>query len=229
MKIVSNQKYIDRNVKMTKYITWVSLAVLGLGIYLTITQQESPKILAITFSALLVGFTLSQVSVYMQNRWGKSPRPDELIASSLKGLDDKYTLYLFSSPIPHLLVSPGGIWGILVYGQQGKVTFTADRWKHKGGNFLRKIFAGDSIGRPDLDAESLVSDFNRGMTKKAPNHMLPQVNVALVFSDPNIEIDAETAPLPTIQIKKLKDLVRKRAKGDVIPQETIDTINSALS
>lgn len=229
MKIISNQKYIDRNVKITKYITWASLGVLGLGIYITITQKESTQNLAITFGALLIGFTLSQISIYMQNRWGKSPRPDELITSALKGLDDKFTLYLFTSPIPHLLVSPTGIWGILVYGQQGKISYTGNRWKLKGGNTFRKIFAGDNLGRPDLDVENLLLDYSRGMSKKTPGTTLPEINVALVFTHPSAVVEAEDAPVPTIPIKKLKDVIRKKGKNDLIPQATIDEINASLA
>ncbi len=73
MKIISNQKYIDRNVKITKYITWASLAVLGLGIYLTITQKESTQTLAITFGALLVGFTLITDKHFYAEPMGKIP------------------------------------------------------------------------------------------------------------------------------------------------------------
>ncbi len=152
-----------------------------------------------------------------------------LIAAALKGLDDKYTLYLFASPIPHLLVSPNGIWGILAYSQQGKISFSGDRWKLKGGNTFRKIFAGENIGRPDLDSESLVSDYSRGLSKKVPGLALPELNVALVFTHPTVVIEAENAPLPTIQIKKIKDLVRKRSKSEMIPQETVDAINESLT
>ena len=49
MKVICNQKYIDKNVKITKYITWASLAVLGSGIYLSITQKEETKTLFINF------------------------------------------------------------------------------------------------------------------------------------------------------------------------------------
>lgn len=229
MKIITDQKYIDRNVKITKYITWASLGVLGMGIYLTITQKESTQTLIITFAALLIGFTLSQISIYMQNRWGKSPRPDELITAALKGLDDKHTLYLFKSPLPHLLVSPNGIWGIIAYSQQGKISYTGDRWKLKGGSTFRKIFAGESLGRPDLDSESLISDYSRGLSKLIPGQTLPVLNVALVFTHPSIVIEAEDAPVPTIPLKKLKDLIRKRTKGELIPQETVDVINESLS
>ena len=229
MKVICNQKYIDKNVKITKYITWASLAVLGSGIYLSITQKEETKTLFLTFGALLVGFTLSQISIYMQNRWGKSPRPDELITTGLKGLDDKYTLYIFSSPIPHLLVSPNGIWGFITYPQQGKISYTGGKWKHKGGNTLRKIFAGDSIGKPNLDYDNLIADYSRGFAKKAMNIEIPELNVALVFTHPTIEINADEAPIPAISLKKIKDMVRKRAKTDTIPLETIELINKSLS
>ncbi len=230
MKVITNQKLIDKNVKITKYITWASLGVLGIGIYFSITQKgEETSTLLITFGALLVGFTLSQISIFMQNKWGKSPRPDEQITSNLKGLDDKFTLYIHTSPIPHLLVSPTGIWGFITYPQEGKITFTGNKWKHKGGNTLRKIFAGDSLGKPNIDAEHLISDYTRGFSIKKLGVDLPPMNVALVFIHPTVEIDADTAPIPTITIKKLKDFIRKRSKAEVIPAETIDLINKSLS
>ncbi len=230
MKIITNQKLIEKNVKITKYITWASLGVLGIGIYFSITQKgEETSTLLITFGALLVGFTLSQISIFMQNKWGKSPRPDEQITSTLKGLNDSYTLYIHSSPIPHLLVSPMGIWGFITYPQEGKVTYTANKWKHKGGNTLRKIFAGDSIGRPNVEAEHLISDYTRGLSLKNLGVDIPSLNVAFVFTHPTVEIDAENAPIPTIPLKKLKDFIRKKSKSEVIPPETIELINNSLN
>jgi len=233
MKIISNDKLIKKNLKITKYVTWASMIVLGIGIYLSLSElsasePESTKTLALTFGALLVGFTLSQISIYMQNRWGRSPRPDELIISNLKGLDDRYTLYIYSSPIPHLLVSSAGVWGLIAYPQEGTITFTNNKWKHKGGNTLRKIFAGDSIGKPELDHDNLVSDYSRAFKKANPELVLPPLNVALVFTNPKIEITAEEAPIPTIPIKKLKETIRKHAKLEAIPQATVDQINQIL-
>lgn len=230
MKIISNDRLIKRNGKITKYVTWASMIVLGIGIYLSLselstTAPESTKTLALTFGALLVGFTLSQISIYMQNRWGRSPRPDELVVSNLKGLDDRYSLYIYSSPIPHLLVSSAGIWGIITYPQEGVITFTNNKWKHKGGNTLRKIFAGDSIGRPEYDHDNLISDFSKALQKSNPGLQLPPLNVAFVFTNPKIVINAEDAPIPTIPIKKLKETIRKHAKLESIPQETVDEIN----
>ncbi len=80
-----------------------------------------------------------------------------------------------------------------------------------------------------FDSESLISDYSRGLSKLIPGQTLPVLNVALVFTHPSIVIEAEDAPVPTIPLKKLKDLIRKRTKGELIPQETVDVINELLS
>jgi hypothetical protein len=61
-----------------------------------------------------------------------------------------------------------------------------------------------------------------------PDLALPELNIALVFTHPDVVIEAENAPVSTIPIKKLKDLIRKRAKNEMIPQGTVDAINESL-
>lgn len=229
MKIVANNKLIERNVKITKYVTFGSLLVLGVGIYFSLTQQSNPNTVYITFSALVIGFILSQVSVYMQVHWGKSPRPDEFLTAQLKGLDDKYTLYIYTAPLPFLLVSTNGIWGLITYHQEGTITYSKDKWHQKGGNTFRKLFGSDKLGRPDLDHQNQIANYTRGFAKLAPGMDLPPLSTALVFTYPTVSIDAEYAPIPTIPIKKLKDLVRKKSKNEPITPETIDMINKLLA
>ena len=228
MKIVSNTKQIERNVKITKYVTFGSLLILGVGIYFSLTQQDKPNTVYITFSTLVIGFILSQISIYMQVRWGKSPRPDESITAQLKGLDDKYTLYIYTSPLPFLIVSTNGIWGLITYHQEGTITYTKDKWHQRGGNVFRKLFGADKLGRPDLDHRNQQADYFRSFAKIAPGFDMPPLNTALVFTHPTVSIDAENAPLPTIPIKKLKELVRKKSKNEAIAPETIAYINALL-
>lgn len=229
MKIVTNTRKIERNVKITKYATFGSLLVLGVGIYFSLTQQDRPGTVYITFSALIIGFILSQLSIFMQNHWGKSPRPDELIIAQLKGLDDKHTLYIYKTPIPFLLVSPNGIWGILTYHQEGKISFENDRYHHKGGNAIRKLFGGDGLGRPDLDQQNLVSSFQRWFAKNITGFDMPKINVVLVFTSPKVDLELDDSPIPAIHSKKLKDLIRKKAFINSIPIELIEQINQRIS
>ena len=92
MKLSVNNKLIERNKKIAQTILYVSLALLIIGFIWTLRNEEPSKSL-VGYLILIPAFLLVQVSIYMANRWGKSPRPDEIVVSALKGLDNQYTLY----------------------------------------------------------------------------------------------------------------------------------------
>ena len=132
MKIVSNNKLIRRNKKVGNYTTIGSLVILGLGLYLSFANPQDPNLFTYSLVCLLVGFLLSQVGIFFGNRWGRSPRPDELLNSSLKGLDDKYTLYHYITRVSHLLIGPAGIWVLFPYQQQGMITYNPQKMRWNG-------------------------------------------------------------------------------------------------
>ena len=74
MKIVKNEKLIERNGKMGNWISLGALAVLGVGMYLSFTR---PDLFTYSLICLVLGFTMTQIGMYMGNRWGRSPRRDE--------------------------------------------------------------------------------------------------------------------------------------------------------
>ncbi len=227
MKIVSNDKLIKRNSTIAKVTFFASLFVFGIGLIVSFQRPDDPRILSYTMGALILGFTFSQVSIYYQNRYGKRPRPDEQITAALKGLDDKFTLYHYTSPVPHLLVGPSGVWGLLPYSQGGTITYEKDRWKQKGGSFMLKLFGGEGLGRPDLEAGGYLRDIQNSLQKGLSEQPLPPIRMALVFTNPKVQIEAEDPPIPTVASKKIKELVRKYTKGD-IPELELAAVNRYL-
>ena len=129
MKIVTNSKLIKRNSAIGKYSSIGALLVLGIGLYITF---KFPEKFIYSMGCLLLGFLLSQFGIYFGNRWGRNPRPDQLINKNLKGLGREYTIYHYSTPASHLLLGPSGAWVILPYHQGGKVVFNGKRWQVKG-------------------------------------------------------------------------------------------------
>ncbi|MEW5938765.1 MAG: hypothetical protein AB1750_03825 [Chloroflexota bacterium] len=229
MKIIRNEKLIKRNSKIGQFTSLAALVVLFGGMYISFTK---PEYFTWSIIALIAGFTLTQIGMYFGNRWGRRPRPDEQLDAALKGIPGEYTLYHYSSPVSHLMVGPAGIWVILPYTQKGKVFYHKNRWKGSGGGFLQaymRIFGQESIGRPDVEAGSEVTALDKFFKKNfAEGEAVPPINVALAFLDPNIEIDAADAPLPTLQAKKLKDYIRKFAKENPFPQAELEKARAAL-
>lgn len=227
MKIVSNEKLIKRNKKIGQITTMAALAVLGVGLYFSFAQPEQ---ITITFGALLVGFLLTQVGVFYGNRWGRSPRPDELISASLKGLEDKYVLYHYTAGIPHLLTGPTGIWALVPTPAGGKITYDEGkgRFRQKGGNFYMKLFGQDNIGRPEMDAQYALTDLKKSFQKNVSGMELPEPHAVLIFTNPKAELEAPDSLVPAVAVDKLKDFIRKQTKGSPEEVEVIKALQKAL-
>lgn len=227
MEIVSNDSLIRRNARIGQIASIVGLLVLAAGMYISFAQ---PQLFNLSLLALLVGFALSQIGIYFGNRWGKRPRPDEFINQALKGLDGKYTLYHYKTPASHLLVGPSGVWVLSPRSTRGTITYNEakQRFVQKGGNLYLKIFAQESLGRPDMEINGEVESVKKYLTQRLPEMELPEIQAALLFTNEATEVDAENAPIPTMQIKKLKDFIRKTAKGQALSADTVSQISAAI-
>jgi len=174
---------------------------------------------------------MTQIGMYMGNRWGRSPRPDELIDTALKGLPGDYTIYHFSTPVPHLMVGPAGVWALIPYRQRGVLTYQKNRWRLGGGGFMQSymsLFGQEGIGRPDLESESEIRNLVRHLAKNLDEHEIPRVQAALVFWNEQVDIQVEDAPLPALKIKQLKDFMRQKAKEKPIGQMQLSAVKAAL-
>jgi hypothetical protein len=227
MKIYTNEKLINRNRRIGQVTTISSLAVLALGLFLSF--QGSSQLITYSFLALILGFILSQVGIYMGNRFGRRPRLDESIDAALKGLDDKYSLIHYGTPVSHLLLGPAGIWVVLPYPQSGTITYQKNRWRQKGGNFYLKLFAQEGLGRPDLEVASNTADLERFLEKTSPEAEFPPIQTVLVFTNEKVTIDVEDAPTPTLPIKKLKDFIRKTAKETPASMDKINAVTGLFT
>jgi hypothetical protein len=230
MNVILDEKLIKRNARIGQVITIISLATLGAGMFITF---QKPEMLSISIAALLVGFLLSQIGIFYTNRWGRSPRPDEQISLALKGLDKRYALYHYHTPASHVLVGPAGIWILLPKHQQGTVTYRKNRWRLSGGGFLQtylKIFAQEGIGRPDLEIESETEGLLKFLRKSLPKETeMPEIRAALVFSNPEVDLQVDDAPAPALPVKKLKDFMRSTAKQKPISFEMVRLIQNTIA
>lgn len=230
MKIIKNEKLIQRYKTIGNWASLTALLVLGLGMYISFTRSE---LFMYSLVALLAGFTLTQIGMYLGNRYGRSPRPDEKLDAGLKGLPNEFVIYHYKSPAPHLLVGPAGIWVLKPYHQRGQVAFKKNRWRVSGGGFLQsymRLFGQESIGRPDIEIESEINSLRKHLAKQMDESEIPEVRALMVFTSDNIEIDADAqrAPVPAMKAKQLKDFMRQKAKEKRLSTERLNEIKTSL-
>ncbi len=236
MKIVKNEKLITRNAKIGRYSSLVGLLIIiGVTIYLFQAMGRAETITETTtwllLGTLLVSMIISQVSVYFATRWGR--RPDLLLEKALKGLPGDYTLYHYTTPVPHLLVGSAGLWLLLPYFVRGVVTYRKNRWRLSGGSWASKYmrFLGqETLGQPDLEISAQAEALTKFLKERLPTEAeLPPIQAALVFLEETAQIQADDAPFPTLPAKKLKEFLRKTAKEKPLSSQQIALINAALA
>ncbi len=228
MRIVKNEKLINRNAKIGQYTSLAALVVLAAGMYISLRRQD---LFIYAIIALVLGFAMTQVGMYFANRWGRSPRPDEQLDTALKGLPGDTVLYHYVTPVPHLLVGPGGIWILQTYHQRGKVTYWRNRWRLSGGGFMQtymRIFGQEGIGRPEIDIATETESLKKYLSKNMEEQQIPEIHSALVFTSDEMEVDATDAPSPALKLKQLKEFMRQRAKERLVPPLVIDRVKGVI-
>ncbi|HEY58694.1 MAG TPA: NERD domain-containing protein [Anaerolineae bacterium] len=227
MRIVTNEKLIRRNAKVGQIVGLISLLILGVGLVISLTHPEWGMI---TLSALIFGFLLSQIGLFFGNRWARRPRLDELLNQALKGLSREYTLYHYTTPAYHLLVGPAGIWVIVTKYQRGRITYHRGRWRQHGGPLLwyLRLFAQEGIGRPDLEIKAETEAVEKLLRKHLPEEDVPPVEALLVFTHPEVQLEAEEAPVPTLHLRDLKKFLKPRLKSRRLSPEQLQRIRAVL-
>ncbi len=228
MKLIRNDKLIKRNKKFGNILFIAGIAVLGGGLVLSFNPTMTKTLLS--FAALIVGFVISQISTYMVNRFGRSPRNDELISDNLAKFNNDYSLYIYKAPVPILLVSPEGLWIPVPINATGEIYFDK-KWKQRGGAALMKFFGQENIGKPELDVASNEEEITKFLGKFLSEDEMPPINSILVSINPKAEIgDVSNAPTPIVSLDALRRKIRKFERDSelTIPQDVLNKIYDAL-
>ncbi len=236
MKIYIDEKAVKRNTIIGKILRWVSLGCMLIGLLAVFSQEisQNPKLFMVFFSIMLVGVVISSISSYFTTRFGKSPRPDELIDKAFKGLDDRFHLFHYKSSIPHLMISPAGIWSITPTFIDGEIQYNEKKsnWEHKKSSFLNRFLSKEYFPNP-------VSDLN--LSKKEIQKILQnskcnakeniQIKLLVIFMNKSINNveNNETDEVLLLPMEKVKDKFRKLSKSNFISDETLNSLVECLT
>jgi hypothetical protein len=209
MKLVVNQPLIKQRKSLAQVMTFASLAVLGIGLFFAF-QKDITK-MYYSYIALVVGFVLSQVGMYFTTRFGRSPRFDEVITTSLEKLRQDYSFYVYNSPTSMMLVGPCRIWLPIPLTATGEISYVDGKWKQKGGNALMKIMGQESVGKPEKDFATEEHNLRAFMAYKGiPGGTQPEIRPILISMMKTSKIgDVSTAPIPVIDLEDLKRYIRR--------------------
>jgi hypothetical protein len=196
---------------------------------LVIIFWGNPNALLYQLLALAVGWIVSQIGLYLTHRYGRNPRPDEVLDDALKHALSDGRLYHYLLPAPHVLLVPSGVIILHAKYQVGEITAEGDKWKQKGVG-LRKYFGQEGLGNPSKEADRLVSAMANYIRKNAPEVEEVPMAPIIVFTTKNIKnLDVKNADIPAMHYSKLKGFLRQK-KDDLppLPHEEYDALRAAF-
>jgi len=220
MHIHLNEKMIARRAKVGRYASGIGLVVLVIGMIATF---RGPQYVWVSFGCLMIGLIASQVGTYHLRRWGRSPRPDEMLTRNLKGLDKRYHFYAWLLPADYVLLGPGGLFVFVTRDHMGEVEYRDGRWRQPfKWTRLLTLFAQEGLGNPEREAEAQAIKMKRFIAAHLPEEEAAAVPVqgVVIFLAPNAQLKLVDEPgVPVMHVKQVKNYIRSRGKGEKLPAE----------
>ncbi len=233
MKLVRNEKYINRNKKIGKILTFSSLSVLGLGLFFAF-KRDMQGAIAYSYLCLVVGFILTQLGLNFVNRYGRSPRYDEILGTAFEKLRHEYTYYVYSSPLPMLLLGPCRIWLPIPVNATGEISYVDGKWVHKTKNRIQKMMGQDSVGKPDREVAEASASLSKFLIEKGiPADIHPELKPVMVVYLKETQLgDLSNPPYPVVELEDLKRYIRRMDReecADPISPEVAVKLQNALA
>lgn len=230
MRVVTNEKFIERKARLGKYASLAGLAVLTGGMIINFSR---PELFEISLLCLIAGFGIASIGSYNVSRWVKPPRGDEVLSKSLKGLSNKYRLYNYILPVPHVLLTPFGLYVLHCKKQDGEVTYRGQgKWRQKVDfrRRLRLFFGGEQpLGNPSTELASEMGTLTTVLKRLLPDEDMP-IAGAVVFThqDVNLTVEAQDG-FPIVKAGDIKKfLVEEQKTKTVWPTEKLNKVAELL-
>jgi hypothetical protein len=226
MRIVRNERHIRVRSFIGKNAALVGLGALAIGLILSFIQPDQLLIMTI---CMVVGIFFSIVGGIFADRYAGPLAHHDALSAVLKGLDNQYVLAQYILPVPHVLLEPGGLTALVVRSHGGQVTFQEEgRWKHRQpGKVFRQMMGQPGVGVPDLEADHQVEKLKRWLADHLPDAKVP-VRAAIVFVNPDVQLDADDSPVPAFYGKKIKAWLRGPGKQTPLSSDVYRQLASAL-
>ena len=211
MKTIINQRLINRNKKLSMVLFFASMGVLIFGAYLAWPGKADVSRTLYSWIALMIGFILTRVSIYFTSRFGQTPRYDEIIGQTIEKLRSEYTYFVYSTPVPMLLLGPCRIWLPILVTSSGTISYLDGKWKHTGVGFIKRFMGQESIADPQKDADEAILQIQKQLELQGiPLEEQPQIQPIVLIIMKNTTIgEVKDAPYPVMLINDFKRFVRK--------------------
>ena len=220
MYVVKNEALARRQIRRGNWFLFGALGVFAAGFAVASFRGDDELSSIFTLGALLLGVFCWQISLYYTRRWGPKERQDVPLVNALKGLDNRYTLVVFSAArLPdYLLLGPLGVRILVPRAIDGAVRGHGDQWTRLDAPLWRNLLLGNPARNPGDEAKQGVARveeyLQRNLEPSAPEPV--PVGATIVFTNPRVRLEAGDTAFPAATARELRGHIQ-RLKGSATP------------
>ena len=202
MQAFVNDAFLNKRRKYAKWGNYIGLGALVIGLF---TAVRSP---VLSSTLLLIGVLGASVGAFMANRYVREPRPDQLLARALDGLDKRYTLLSYYLPSDQVVFSHRGFTVLVTRAQRGQITYADGRWDHQMRNRrIKQLFGEPAISKPEKDLELECRDVEKWVSSLGLSDQVP-VNGVIVFTGEDVQLNIQDPDFPAVTLQNLAGFLR---------------------
>ena len=229
MVVLRDEKRIAKLARLGQIASLLGLLALVAGL-LFIFMSDNPNVFLYQLVALVIGFGLSQVGLYLSHRYLRRPRLDQVLdkaAGKFARKDGR--LYHYLLPAPHVLLLPVGIVVLVAKYQSGRISVQGDRWTQAGIG-MRRFFGREGLGNPTREAEAQAARMTAMIQEVAPTAADVPVLPVIVFTTPNLDtLDLKESRIPATHAAKLGPVLRQQTQAlKPLPKADYDALRAAF-
>ncbi len=220
MKVTVNERIVQRKGKIAQQVVLVGLAMLAGATFLSFSQNR----LLLAYAIVVPGIVLSSWAMRAADKWLRTPRADQLLAKSLKGLTQGYRQYSYLQPVDHVILSPSQVFAVRVKRQDGQISCLSDKW-HRPFSFRRLMgFMGEEpLGNPTAQALADARKLDSYLAKHLPDAHVP-VQPVVVFLNTKAELEISACGVPVVRLENLKSFLRGNEGTPPLPEQARESL-----
>ena len=230
MKAVTNTKLVEQRAKWAKRIAPLTMLFLIGGLVTNFLSINQPEYFQPTLILLGLGFVSAIVSSHLVNHWVREPRADQTLDQLLKKFSNDYLLFNYTSAISHALVTPDGIYAIVVKNHDGQIRVEGRRFSRKF-NWRRifRLLADEGLGAPVAEAEKQAQKLNKQLGKSLAAEEIPDIKPLILFAHKNVTLIVNDPAIPVMQSNELKSFLREQGKNRAVSAEQRKKLTDILN
>lgn len=214
MRTTSDEELIARGGRVGQVAIFMALVMVFGGLIASFTPWKLISLLLIALGVVM--YTVGNRGVEQAAR---EPRFILQLVDALAGFDDRYHLYSHVLRGDHVLLTPHGLFVLVLRGVDGRIRSFKDKWvRDLSLRRLLRFFTAEPLGNPTKDARRQVTKVQKYVEQHSPE-LEVDVQGLIVFVNRKARLEVTDSSVPVLPLRRLKSHIRRASQqSDVQPE-----------